>query len=167
MTYDNGTNGYSTATMVTVLFPKDGTYWGPVEVHMENAPRAVSGQGVGVDTYASFEYMEGIFYASSELGVPADTIVSINAADRFFTIGEGQSLKGTMWKDLDGATFEDEQGDTLQLYVDDGSHVRGLFTTADESVKDMDVLILFGNGSGFADDEIDVGRIYETTGHFV
>ncbi|SCW48176.1 hypothetical protein SAMN02910456_01319 [Ruminococcaceae bacterium YRB3002] len=165
MTYDNGTNGYSTATMVTVIFPKDGTYWGPVEAHLENAPRAVSGQGVGVDTYAPFEYMEGIFYASSECGISADTIISINAANRYFKIGQDLLGDGSAWRDLAGMTLEDKQGDTLKLYIDEQSHVRGIFTSADEDVNDMDVLILFGNGSAAPGDEINMGRIYETTGH--
>lgn len=167
MTYDNGTNGYSTATMVMVIFPKEETYWGPVEAYLENAPRAVSGQGVGIDTYASFEYMEGIFYASEKCGISADTIISINAAHSSFNIGPDLLGDGATWMDLAGMTLENTQGDTLKLYMDEQSHVRGMFTSANENVNDMDVLILFGNGSASPDDEISMGRIYETTGHTV
>ncbi len=73
--YDNGTYGYDMYTMLTVLYPKEGRAWGPVRAHNEWAPNKVTGGGVGYDTYARFNYEEGLCYVYSLTDIELPTYI--------------------------------------------------------------------------------------------
>ena len=70
--YDDGTSAYATNTMVSVLFPKTGTFWGPECVHTEPPPDSIV-RGTEKDgIHAPFRWNEGIEYilSSRELMLP-------------------------------------------------------------------------------------------------
>ncbi|MBQ8983365.1 MAG: hypothetical protein IJ079_07220 [Lachnospiraceae bacterium] len=167
MTYDNGTKGYSTNTLISVLFPKDRTVWGPVTAYHNNPPKAVSGAGVAVDNYALFEYLEGVFYATAISDIPAYTIIELSFVQRCFYIEPDKLKDDITWQGFEGMVLEDEQGDTLEFYLDEQSRIRGRFTSASDDISDYDIGIIYGNGAAHSTDVIDKGRIYSTTGSIV
>ncbi len=164
-TYDNGTKGYGTETMLSVLYPKDNTAWGPIETHYESVPSVISGNHLDMDNYALYDYMEGIYYGARISGLPVYTGIECEFEETCFFFMPDQVKDNMTWQDLIGFIIEDKDGSKMEIGVDEDDYIIGRVTSSDEDLNNMIYLIRYDRRGAHPEDPVEKGRIYETVGH--